>query len=120
MFFQHCANQKSFDSATLVKRVMATSGSISLLQSILGGAGSSSGGSGMASAGFLRIDFTDVMLTQLAWNDGDMVTENCSFTCKHVKVQYRKQNMDSSLTPPASSAEWDRKLNGTPNSNQES
>ena len=127
IFFQQCANQTTFVSATLVKRVSATSGSIGLgslaqvIQAVSGIAlGGGSGGGAMASAGFLRIDFFDLMLTSLAWNDGDMVTESCSFTCKHMDIQYRKQNMDSSLTSTVSQASWDRLLNGSPNSTQES
>jgi type VI protein secretion system component Hcp len=76
-FFDACCNQVSFQSAVLVKRVAV------------------GGGLGTAvvqrSVGFLRFDFRDVMLTSVDWDDGDLVTESCTFICKAMRVRYRQQ-----------------------------
>jgi len=75
-FFDACCNQVSFQSAALVKRV-----------AVGGGAGNAV----QRSVGFIRFDFRDVMLTSVDWDDGDLVTESCTFICKAMKVRYRQQ-----------------------------
>ncbi len=125
VFFAQCANQISFRSATLVKRLSASStaggGQLAVLARSVQAlrAGRRGGSTETQSVGYLRIDFKDVMLTSLSWNDGDMVTESCEFTCSHMDVQYRQQNMDSSLSGTVSRAEWDRLKNGKPKTGQD-
>jgi type VI protein secretion system component Hcp len=81
LFFNACCNQDSFHSATLVKRV-ATGGI---------------GGIERVAMGYLRFDFLDVMLTNLDWDDGDLVTESCTFICKAMRIRYRQQRADGSF-----------------------
>ncbi len=97
-FFSACCNQESFESAALVKRV----------------ASGLRGGAARESVGFLRIDFRDVLLTGLAWDDGDMITERCTFICKAMRVRYRQQQPDSGLLP-ATEAVWDQQKDGQAN-----
>ena len=94
-FFSACCNQESFESAALVKRISS----------------GVRGGTDRMSFGYLRIDFRDVLLTGLAWDDGDMVTERITFICKAMRVRYRQQQADSSLLP-ATEAIWDQQKDG--------
>lgn len=96
IFFAACCNQESFESATLVRRVSA----------------GIAGGTDRQSIGFLRIDFRDVLLTGLAWDDGDMVTERCTFICKAMRIRYKPQRADGTLMPPAPDAVWDQMKDG--------
>ena len=98
IFFQNCANAISFESAVMVKRLQAASGS----------------GQGFTSQGYMRIEFTDVLLTKVSWEDGDIVKENCEFKCKKMDVKYKRQNMDGSLSSVVSHAAWDQVKNGKP------
>lgn len=88
IFFEHCCNTKSFDSAALVKRI--------------------SQGGNRAAVGYLRFDFTDVLITEVHWDDGDVVKESCTFICKGIKVQYKPQNADGTLKPSVKPAEWNQ------------
>jgi type VI protein secretion system component Hcp len=74
-FFKCCCESRSFDSAVLVKRL--GQGDISGKQNV--------------SVGYLRIDFTKVLITGVNWDDGDLVTESCEFICQGMKVIYRRQ-----------------------------
>lgn len=83
--FTACCTSQTFKSAVLVKRV-------------------ASGGSKPGRA-FLRVDFSDVMVTSLNWDDGDMLNETCEFICRGFKFKYRRQAADGTLLEPVS-AEW--------------
>ncbi len=83
IFFGACCNQVSFRSAALVRRFGSGLG----------------GGAQRQSAGFLRMDFKDVLLISVNWSDGALVTESCTFICKAMRLRYRQQNPDSSLLP---------------------
>jgi type VI protein secretion system component Hcp len=100
-FFSACCNQVSFESAALVKRV----------------AMGVRGGGARQSVGALRLDFRDVLLTGVSWDDGDLVTESCTFICKAMRLRYRQQLADSSLMPPTE-AVWDRTKDGQANAGQ--
>ena len=97
-FFQACCNQHNFRSAALVRRVEI---------------GSRGGGERQAK-GFLRLDFRDVALTSINWDDGELVTESVTFICKALKVRYRQQIADSHLLG-ASEAVWDQDKDGSSN-----
>lgn len=86
IFFSACCSSTTFPSATLVKRV--------------------SRGGNRRPEGFLRIDFKEVLIVSLSWDDGDMTTEKCEFICRHFDLTYRQQNANGSFsaTVPAS---WD-------------
>ncbi len=77
-FFQNCCDAKVFKSATLVKRT------------IVGGTG------GMKA--FLRIEFKDVLIIGLDWDDGEVVKEQCKFITRGVKVYYKFQSAEGALS----------------------
>jgi type VI protein secretion system component Hcp len=54
--------------------------------------------------GYFRIDFTDVLLTDLDWDDGDTIKETAKFVCRQIQIQYRKQNWDGRLSPAATAS----------------
>ena len=115
VFFEQCCNTKTFEKAALVKRVSvgATGGGRSLFdaQIDLGPLHLSIGGTSAGSRpplGFLRIDFTDVLITGISWDDGDCITESVTFICKNFKIQYKQQNSDGTLSGVVSPAEWDQ------------
>lgn len=90
-FFQNCANQTSFESAALIKRVS---------RGTLGGT--------RLPLAFMRFDFKNVMLKKVTWEDGELVTENCEFVCDWLSFQYRQQQPNGDLKPVAHVATWDR------------
>ena len=94
VFFQNCCSQKRFDSAALVKRVSMGLGNAD--------------GSGSVAPAFMRLEFKDILLTSLRWDDGDLVTESCEFECNWMSFQYRQQNPDGSLQQPQAKTIWDR------------
>lgn len=96
IFFAACCNQESFLSAALVKRVAV--GSVS--------------GSDQQSMGYLRLDFRDVLLTSINWDDGDLVTESCSFICKAMRIRYAPQS-PSGAPLPTVEVNWDQKKDGS-------
>jgi type VI protein secretion system component Hcp len=81
IFFQSCCTSKTFDSATLVKRLAQ------------GGVATGD----QASSAYLRIDFFKVLITGINWDDGDVVKEKCEFICQEMKIKYRRQNQDGSI-----------------------
>ncbi len=84
VLFQACARSSTFQSASIVKR------------KVFGGAGL---------LGFLRFDFTDVLITKVGWDDAEVIKESLSFVFRRVKVRYRQQAHDGSLMPEAS-VDW--------------
>jgi type VI protein secretion system component Hcp len=98
VFFNACCNQESFKTAALVKRVAVGDGD-----------------SVRHTLGFLRLDFRDVLLTGVNWDDGDMVTESCTFICKAMRVRYRAQMAQGSLEQ-ATEANWDQQKDGSASS----
>jgi type VI protein secretion system component Hcp len=80
-FFMSCCTSKTFDSAVLVKRL--SQGEI--------------GGKSLPSQGYLRIEFYKVLITDISWDDGELVKEKCEFTCHSMKLIYRKQDNSGRL-----------------------
>jgi len=89
-FFQACCNSTSFKSAALVKRV-----SVGTTKDRLGKA-----------RGFLRFDFRDVLMTGINWDDGELVTENCTFICRAMRVRYKQQRSDGTIDNEIANAIW--------------
>jgi type VI protein secretion system component Hcp len=82
--FTNCFLTKPFKSASVVMR---KSGGIK---------------TNLGNIGFLRLDFTDVLLVAVDWDGGEQVKEKCKFVCRTVKVQYAQQDNDgTALTPIA-------------------
>ena len=77
IFFEHCASVTPFARATLVKRKFT--GNLGFHES------------------YLRIVFTDVLLTAVEWDDGDFIKEKCSFVYRQIDVAYRPQKPDGTL-----------------------
>jgi type VI protein secretion system component Hcp len=89
IFFQSCCQSRTFDKAILVKRL-------------------SQGGPADAplpAAAYMRIELTDVLITNISWDDGDMVEEKCDCLCRGITVTYRQQGDDGRILasggPPA-------------------
>jgi type VI protein secretion system component Hcp len=88
IFFQYCCKQQKFHSAVLCKR---------LAQGNLGAS---------IPKAYLRIEFTDVTITDISWDDGDLVKETCEFKAQGgMKLTYLKQKSNAALEG-ASDAEW--------------
>lgn len=90
VFFEHCCNSTTFPSATLIKRISV--------------------GGNEAPMSFIKMEFKDVLITSLSWDDGDMTTEKCEFICRKFVLSYRAQNADGSFGARVP-AEWDYKEN---------
>ena len=77
---QSCLTSVTFKSATLLKRRAVGQSQLS---------------------GFLRIDFTDVMLTEFNWSEDDLVKETFKFVCRQAVVQYAVESASGTLNPQA-------------------
>ena len=97
-FFTACCNSTRFYSAALVKRVSVGSSSSAVTKA----------------RGYLRFDFRDVMLTSVNWDDGELVTENCSFICRAMRLRYKQQRSDGSLMPVMSETIWPHNTRDNP------
>lgn len=100
IFFECCCTSKTFDSATLVKRL--SQGDV--------------GGVYRPSLAYLKIEFTKVLITGINWDDGDLVKEQCEFICQGMTVTYRRQTADGTIGGGDVGAFWpnpkkDRSLN---------
>jgi type VI protein secretion system component Hcp len=77
VLFEGLCKSQTFASATIVRRM--------------------STGDGMGGKAYLRLDFTDVMIVGLDWDEEDVIKEKYKFVCRGVKVQFRPQASDGSL-----------------------
>jgi len=60
---------------------------------------------------FMMIQFKMVMIAQMGWTAGeDSLDEKVNFQFGAIKIEYKKQNMDGTLTS-AGNAEWSRTKN---------
>jgi type VI protein secretion system component Hcp len=90
LLLKYCLSRDRFDKAVLVKRARAPSGSV---------------------LGFMRLEFTQVLIKSISWADGDAVRETCKFRYSTVEVKYiRRQMSDSSAT--TLQCKWESKPNG--------
>jgi type VI protein secretion system component Hcp len=101
VFFQGCCTSQTFDTAVLVKR---------LSQGALGGVM-------RPAVAYMRVEFSNVLITGIDWADGDVVTERCEFICRQMQVTLRQQTTDGGVSGANESrADWpsktqDRSLN---------
>ncbi len=103
IIFQNCANSVGFKQAVLVKRRPAYAGTLST------GRGGTHVVSGLR--GFLRIEFTEILITGLSWDDGEMVKEKCKFMCRSMFVRYSPQTSSGVLTTAAeTTAQWKQSM----------
>jgi type VI protein secretion system component Hcp len=78
VLFQGLCESQTFASATIVRRTHI--------------------GDGMGGKAYLRLDFTDVMIVSIDWDEDDVIKEKYKFVCRGVKVQFRPQASDGSLS----------------------
>lgn len=97
IFFLNCVNSTSFQKAILVKRLARDADT--------------------PAEGFLRIEFKDVLITSLSWDDGDMTTEKCEFICRDFKLTYRQQKAGGDWGPSASTT-WNFEKDALPSDKQ--
>jgi type VI protein secretion system component Hcp len=76
--FQALCDSQSLASASIVRRAVT---------------------GGNDAKAYLRLDFTDVLIIGIDWNDDDPIEEKFKFICRGVKVQFCPQNSDGSLQP---------------------
>ncbi len=81
VLFQACARSTTFQSISMVKRKTVGGG---MLQS------------------FLRFDFGNVLITNVSWEDAEVIKETLEFLFRTVTVQYRRQAFDGTLNPAGS------------------
>jgi type VI secretion system protein ImpC len=90
ILLKYCLARDRFDKAVLVKRARTPSGIV---------------------LGFLRLEFTQVLIKSISWADGEAVRETCKFRYASVDVKYiRRQMVDSSAT--TLNCKWESKPNG--------
>jgi len=77
LLLQHCIACTSFESASLVKRKAA--------------------GTAAAGEGYLRMDFTGVLITEIEWSNDEPIKETCKFISRAITVRYRPQLPDGTL-----------------------
>ncbi len=90
LLFYACVNNLTFSSASLVKRVSASTKSDKTSRPL----------------GFLRFDFTEVLITSISWSDGDLVDESFDFICKRMDIAYYQQQSDGALSTTKTPASW--------------
>jgi type VI protein secretion system component Hcp len=101
LFFQNCCLKKPFKQAILVKRAFT-------------GARTADGDS--QALGFLRVFMEEVLITNVSWDDGDLLTEKLSFKCKRMQVKYKKQLDNGGLGDAALIFDWKWSSGNTPSS----
>ena len=55
---------------------------------------------------YLRIDFTDLLITEFNWDEDEVVTEKFKFVCRKAIVQYAVETDDGNLLTPAGTGKW--------------
>ena len=83
--FQNCINSTTIDSAVLIKR-------------------RGSGESQLST--YLRIDFTDLLITEFNWDEEDVIEEKVVFVCRSAKVHYRVEEHSGKLSPVSPVQSW--------------
>jgi type VI protein secretion system component Hcp len=91
VFFQNCCARLPFKKGILVKRAFT--------------ARKVSDGDSQAEA-FLRIIMEDIMITSVAWDDGDVVSEKLQFTCKSMEIRYKQQKDEGKLVGDNEIVKW--------------
>jgi type VI protein secretion system component Hcp len=90
ILLKYCLTRDRFDKAVLVKRARSPAGIV---------------------LGFLRMEFTKILIKSISWADGDAVRETCKFRYASVDVSYvRRQMNDSAATTWP--CKWEFKPNG--------
>jgi type VI protein secretion system component Hcp len=83
--FKACAKSTTLKSAVLIKR---------------------RGGGGNELRTYLRIEFTDLLITDFNWEEEDVIKEKIKFVCRKAQVQYSIENNDGTLKPAGQARTW--------------
>ena len=82
VIFEACTNAQKFAKAIIVKRIS---------QGL-------SDAADLPTVAYLRFDFEEVLVTSVSWNDGDLVKEKITFEASSIKLRYRKQLNDGTVS----------------------
>jgi len=74
---QYCFTSTTLDSAAIVKR--------------------RAGGGATSGYGYLRLDFTGVLIKDISWSDSHVVKETITFIYRQVQISYRPQESSGKL-----------------------
>jgi type VI protein secretion system component Hcp len=85
--FKACIDREVLDSAVLIKR---------------------RGGGAEHLRTYLRIEFTELLITDFNWDEDDVVKEKIKFVCREAKVQYAIENDDGTLERAPQPRKWGR------------
>jgi type VI protein secretion system component Hcp len=85
--FKACIESTTLGSAVLIKR---------------------RGGGAKHLRTYLRIEFTDLLITDFNWDEDDVVKEKIKFVCREAKVQYAIENDDGTLEQAPPPRTWSR------------
>jgi type VI protein secretion system component Hcp len=85
VLFQNCASSISFPSASIVKRKVV--------------------GGDMLNA-FLRFDFEDLLITQISFEDAEVMKETIKFRFRKMKIQYKAQQASGKLDQKSKMVEY--------------
>jgi type VI protein secretion system component Hcp len=83
--FNACITSTTLDSAVLIKR---------------------RGGGAEHLRTYLRIEFTNLLITDFNWDEDDVVKEKIKFVCREANVQYSKENDDGTLQNAGQARKW--------------
>jgi type VI protein secretion system component Hcp len=83
---QNCLNAVPFKKAVLVKRKFT--------------------GNQQFHEAFLKLEFTEPLITGVDWDQGDVVKETLKFICRGITVVYRPQSDDGTLDPVGNQMTW--------------
>ena len=75
--FQACCQSRTFNSGTIIRRLATAQGA--------------------GAKAYLRLDFTDVLITEVDWEEGDQIKEKYKFICRGVKMQFKPQASSGAL-----------------------
>jgi type VI protein secretion system component Hcp len=93
---QGCLTSVVFKNATLIKRRatgLTTAGNS-------GVTAAPSATSDLMLQSFMRIDFTDLLITDFNWEEDDVIKETFKFICRSATVQYSVQEASGKLIKP--------------------
>jgi type VI protein secretion system component Hcp len=55
---------------------------------------------------YLRVEFTDLLITDFNWDEDDVIKEKIKFVCRKAQVQYSIENPDGSQGKPLAPGIW--------------
>ena len=86
ILFQMCCDQKPLGYVSILKRMQARPRS-------------GSGATPLEQISFLRVDFTDALITGVDWNDGEVLEEKLKFQATAMAFRFLSQDATGKLLP---------------------